>query len=73
MTVLALEHGSPERFAASFRSNFEHYYTMKEAVLPFRIQSKGAIVNISSKVAITGQGGTSGYTAAKGAIFGSDD
>jgi L-fucose dehydrogenase len=29
--------------------------------------SRGAIVNISSKTALTGQGGTSGYTAAKGA------
>ena len=29
--------------------------------------SKGAIVNISSKVAETGQGGTSGYAAANGA------
>ena len=27
------------------------------------------IVNISSKVAVTGQGGTSGYAAAKGAIL----
>jgi L-fucose dehydrogenase len=32
-------------------------------------QSRGAIVNISSKVAVTGQGGTSGYAAAKGAIM----
>ena len=29
--------------------------------------SRGSIVNISSKTALTGQGGTSGYTAAKGA------
>ena len=28
----------------------------------------GAIVNISSKVAVTGQGGTTGYAAAKGAV-----
>ncbi|HZR58372.1 MAG TPA: SDR family oxidoreductase [Terriglobales bacterium] len=67
---VGLEHGSPERFAASFKSNFAHYYTMKEAALPYLIQSKGVIVNISSKVAITGQGGTSGYAAAKGAILG---
>jgi L-fucose dehydrogenase len=40
------------------------------ASLPFLIRSKGTIVNISSKVAITGQGGTSGYAAAKGAILG---
>ena len=29
--------------------------------------ARGAIVNISSKTAVTGQGRTSGYTAAKGA------
>jgi NAD(P)-dependent dehydrogenase (short-subunit alcohol dehydrogenase family) len=32
-------------------------------------QSKGTIVNVSSKTAITGQGGTSGYASAKGAIL----
>jgi L-fucose dehydrogenase len=30
-------------------------------------QARGAIINISSKVALTGQGGTSAYAAAKGA------
>jgi L-fucose dehydrogenase len=34
--------------------------------LPALKVSKGSIVNISSKTAITGQGNTSGYTAAKG-------
>jgi L-fucose dehydrogenase len=33
------------------------------------IKAAGAIVNISSKTALTGQGGTSGYVAAKGAIL----
>jgi len=37
-----------------------------KAALPELIKSKGAIVNISSKVAETGQGGTSGYAAANG-------
>jgi len=32
-------------------------------------KSGGCIVNIASKVAMTGQGGTSGYAAAKGAIL----
>lgn len=31
--------------------------------------SRGAIVNLSSKTALTGQGGTSGYCAAKGAVL----
>jgi len=38
-----------------------------QAALPALIQSKGSILNISSKVAETGQGGTSGYAAANGA------
>jgi L-fucose dehydrogenase len=67
---VSLEHGSPERFAASFRFNFAHYYTMVQAALPALAKSEGAVVNISSKVAVTGQGGTSGYAAAKGAILG---
>jgi L-fucose dehydrogenase len=67
---IGLEHGSPQRFAASFGSNFGHYHAMMQATLPFLIKSKGTIVNISSKVAVTGQGGTSGYAAAKGAILG---
>jgi L-fucose dehydrogenase len=37
-----------------------------QAALPELIKSKGSIVNISSKVAETGQGGTSGYAAANG-------
>ncbi len=31
------------------------------------VESRGAILNISSKTALTGQGGTSAYAAAKGA------
>jgi L-fucose dehydrogenase len=37
--------------------------------LPHLKVSRGAIVNISSKTAVTGQGGTSGYASAKGAIL----
>ena len=39
---------------------------MAQAVLPELIKSKGSILNISSKTAETGQGGTSGYAAANG-------
>lgn len=66
---VGLEHGSPERFFASLKCNLVHYYTLAHAALPFLKQSKGAIVNMASKVAVTGQGGTSGYAAAKGAVL----
>jgi NAD(P)-dependent dehydrogenase (short-subunit alcohol dehydrogenase family) len=39
---------------------------MAQFALPHLIQSKGAIVNIGSKTAETGQGGTSAYAAANG-------
>jgi L-fucose dehydrogenase len=66
---VGLEHGSPERFFASLNCNLVHFYTVSQASLPFLKRSKGSIVNMASKVAITGQGGTSGYAAAKGAIL----
>ena len=53
----------------SLQRNLVHYYAVTQAVLPFLRQSQGCIVNIASKVAITGQGGTSGYAAAKGAVL----
>ena len=43
-----------------------HYYLMTQLVLPELKKTKGAIVNIGSKTADTGQGGTSGYAAANG-------
>lgn len=65
---VGLEHGTPERFLASVASNLGHYYTAAHAALPaLKAAGGGAIVNISSKVALVGQGGTSGYAAAKGA------
>jgi len=66
---VGLERGSPERFFESLKCNLVHYYTLADAALPFLKQSKGTIVNMASKVAVTGQGGTSGYAAAKGAIL----
>ena len=68
--AIGLEHGTPEKFISSLNANLVHFYAMAKAALPFLIASRGSIVNISSKVAITGQGGTSGYAAAKGAILG---
>lgn len=61
-----LEKG-PEAFRASIRLNLYHYYDLVYYALPYLKTAKGSIVNVSSKVAITGQGGTSGYAASKGA------
>ena len=61
-----LEHGSYERFMDSLHKNLVHYYLMAHHALPHLIHSKGAIVNIGSKTAETGQGGTSAYAAANG-------
>ena len=66
---IGLEHGSPEEYVASLERNLLHYYNMAHFSLPYLKQVRGAIVNISSKTAITGQGGTSGYASSKGAIL----
>ena len=66
---VGLESGDPERFQASVQRNLLHCYTLAHYALPLLKPSRGSIVNISSKVAITGQGNTSGYAAAKGAIL----
>jgi L-fucose dehydrogenase len=64
---VGLESGSPERFETSLRSNLLHYYSLAHFALPMLKAARGSIVNISSKVALTGQGNTSAYAAAKGA------
>lgn len=64
---VGLASGNPERFQESLRQNLVHYYAMAHYALPMLKASRGSIVNISSKVALTGQGGTSAYAAAKGA------
>lgn len=64
---VGLESGDPDKFTESLRQNLLHYYAMAHYALPLLKGSKGSIVNISSKVALTGQGGTSAYAAAKGA------
>jgi L-fucose dehydrogenase len=66
---VGLEAGSPAAFAESIERNLVHVYTVTHHALPALKQSRGAIVNIASKVAMTGQGGTSGYAAAKGGIL----
>ena len=63
---VGLEDGR-DLFVASLERNLTHYYVMAHWCLPWLRASRGAIVNISSKTAVTGQGHTSGYAAAKGA------
>lgn len=64
---VGLENGSYEGFISSLHKNVVHYYLMAQHALPELIKSKGSIVNIGSKVADTGQGGTSAYAASNGA------
>lgn len=64
---VGLENGSYEGFISSLHKNVIHYYLMAQQALPHLKKSKGAIVNIGSKVAETGQGGTSAYAASNGA------
>lgn len=64
---VGLENGDPARFEASLLGNLLHSYSLAHYGLPMLKAARGSIVTISSKVAVTGQGGTSGYAAAKGA------
>jgi L-fucose dehydrogenase len=63
---VGLEHGDYQRLLASLHQNLVHYYLMAHHALPELKKSKGAIVNITSKTAETGQGNTSAYAAANG-------
>ena len=66
---VGLEHGTPEQYAESLGRNLLHYFNMAHFALPYLKKTHGCIVNIGSKTAITGQGGTSGYASSKGAIL----
>lgn len=63
---VSLLSGNYEKFVSSLHKNLIHYYLVAHYALPELIKSKGSIVNITSKVADTGQGGTSGYAASNG-------
>ena len=63
---VGLENGDTEQFVNSLNKNLVHYYVMAQACLPYLKVNKGSIVNIGSKVSLTGQGGTSAYAAACG-------
>jgi len=66
---VGLENGSPPAYARSLERNLLHYYNVAHFALPHLKQTAGSMVNIASKTAVTGQGGTSGYVASKGAIL----
>ncbi len=59
---------APEDFMTSVHANLSHVYALAHLCREELAKREGAIVNVSSKVAVTGQGGTSGYAAAKGAM-----
>lgn len=61
---------SYEDFMNSLKLNVVSYFLLAKYALPHLKKSKGNILNIGSKVALTGQGGTSGYAAAKGGVLG---
>lgn len=60
----------PAAFRASLDRNLTHYYTLAHLCLDDLKAARGAIVNIASKTALTGQGATSAYVAAKAAQLG---
>jgi len=57
-------------FVRSLEANLIHCYVMAHLCVEQLKARRGAIVNISSKTALTGQGGTSGYVAAKAGQLG---
>jgi len=59
-----------EEFMNSLKLNMVSYFLVVKHALPYLKKSKGNILNIGSKVALTGQGNTSGYAASKGAVLG---
>lgn len=63
---VGLESGNYEKFMASLHKNLVHYYLLAHHALPELKKTKGAIVNITSKTADTGQGNTSAYAASNG-------
>lgn len=66
---VGLESGSPQKYIESLQRNLLHCYNMAHFALPSLKHTRGSIVNIASKVAVTGQGNTSGYASSKGAIL----
>ena len=61
---------SIEDFLYSLHLNLISYFATVKYALPLLRKTGGNILNIGSKVALTGQGGTSGYAASKGGVLG---
>ena len=59
-----------EAFMQSLQLNMVSFFAMTKFCLPYLKKAKGTILNIASKVPLTGQGGTSGYAASKGGVLG---
>ena len=66
---VGIETGTADEFVVSLRRSLVHYFEMTHFALPSLKEAGGAIVNMGSKVSLTGQGGTSGYAASKGGIL----
>ena len=66
---VGLEDGRAAFLASIYRNLTHRGYVMAHLGLPYLRASRGAIVNIASKTAVTGQGHTSGYVASKGALL----
>lgn len=63
--------GDAVQFTQSLNKNVIQCFNIVHHALPhLQASDSGSIVNIGSKVALTGQGGTSGYAASKGALLG---
>ncbi len=61
---------SIDDFMYSLKLNMVSFFAMTKFCLPYIKKVKGNILNIGSKVALTGQGKTSGYAASKGGVLG---
>jgi L-fucose dehydrogenase len=58
----------PADFMASLQLNLFHVFAVTHFSREHLRATKGVVINLSSKVSVTGQGATSGYAAAKGGV-----
>ena len=61
--------GSLADFEASLRLNLVSYWLVTKYALPHLRARRGNVLNIGSKVGLTGQGNTSAYAASKGGVL----